>query len=138
MVGAPRRAPSASIATAACTCLWVSTPTMTSARAVSSMAEGLRASCGGLAIRRSDRTVTGRSPSSSYHVPLDRQVPPGGADTSTRWHGASQGKGQAPRAAPILSQSRLLLAVVAPAVVSTLVPVRLRPEALVSTLAMLT
>src|SRR3954462_7253095 len=32
----------------------------------------------------------------SGHVPLDRQVPPGGADTSTRWHGASQGKGQAP------------------------------------------
>src|SRR3954453_10089977 len=44
----------------------------------------------------------------SGHVPLDRQVPPGGADTSTRWHGASQGKGQAPRAAPILSQSRQL------------------------------
>src|SRR3954454_23038839 len=68
MVVAPRRAPSASIATAACTCLWVSTPTMTPARAVSSMAEGLRAGCGGLAIRRSDRTVTGRSPSSSYQV----------------------------------------------------------------------
>src|SRR4051812_47158896 len=37
-----------------------------------------------------------------------------------------------------IAVSRLLLAVVAPAVVSTLVPVRLRPEALVSTLAMLT
>src|SRR4051812_32634532 len=78
---------------------------MTSARAVSSMAEGLRAGCGGLAIRRSDRTVTGRSPSSSYQVtsrsigrcrpeaptrqrdstgPVKARVgPPGGTDTLT-------------------------------------------------------
>ncbi len=64
---APRRAPRASIATAVWACLWVSTPTMTSAEAVSTMA-GAPGLLRGLTVGRADRTVTGRKPSSSYQV----------------------------------------------------------------------
>src|SRR4051794_38781738 len=107
MVIVPRRVPSPPSATAVCTCLWVSTPTMMSACAVSLMATGLQAGC------EAWRSTVGQDCDGtivlkllSGHIPFDRQVPPGGADTSTRWHRANQGKGQVPQAAPTLSQSR--------------------------------
>src|SRR5918911_4038812 len=67
MVIAPRRAPSAVMATAAWTCLWVSTPMMTSAGLLSFIS-GPPGGFRGPAIQRADRTVMGRGPSSSYQV----------------------------------------------------------------------